>query len=52
VARISVVASVQLGFPLVEQCERCGGVADFIAQIIGNSTVCVDVEEMLAEALG
>jgi len=34
---------------LVEQGEGCGGVADFVAEIVGDAAVGVDVEEILAE---
>ncbi len=48
--RSAVVTGVEFALPLVEQCERSGGVADFVAEIVGDAAVGVDVEEMLAQA--
>ena len=50
--RDAFVAGVEFALPLVEQFERGGGVADFVAQIVGDAAVGVDVEEMLAQAAG
>jgi hypothetical protein len=36
--------------PLIEEFERCGGVADFVAEIVRDAAVGVYVEEMLAQA--
>src|ERR1700747_1364983 len=47
--RGSGVAGVQLCLPLVKQFQRRRRVADFVAQIVGNTAIGVDVEKMLAE---
>ena len=46
------VAGVELVLPLIEKREGSSRVADFVAEIVGDAAVGVDVEEMLAEALG
>ena len=51
-ARSSRVAGVEFGFPLIEQFERCRGIAGFIAEIVGDAAVGIKVEEMLTQALG
>src|SRR5580698_2909913 len=50
VTRSSRVAGVEFGLPLIEERERGGGVADFVAEIVGNAAVGVDVNEVLAQA--
>ena len=49
---IAVVAGIQLRFPLVEQLQRCGRVANLIAQIVGDAAIGINIEEMLAQPLG
>ena len=44
------VTGVEFALPLVQQFERGGNVADFVAQVVGDAAVGVDVEEMLAQA--
>ncbi len=51
-ARRSGVALLQLGFPLVEQEQRLLLVADFIAKVIGDSAIGVDVVEVLVQMFG
>ena len=46
------VAGVKFTLPLVEEFEGGGGVADFVAEVVGDAAVGVDVEEMLAQAAG
>ena len=46
------IAGVEFDFPFVEQGERRGGIADFVAEIVGNTAVGVEVEEILTEMLG
>src|SRR5579863_9878735 len=41
------VAGIQLGFPLVKQPQRCIGITDFIAQVIRDSAIGIDIEEIL-----
>ncbi len=48
--RRALVAGVELVLPLIEQFERGGGVADFVAQVVGDAAVGIDVKEMLAQA--
>src|ERR1019366_9289394 len=48
----AVVTGVEFALPLIQQFERGGGVADFVAQVVGDAAVGVEVEEMLAEAAG
>src|SRR6516162_7397469 len=48
--RSSLVAGIELALPLIEQCERGSGIADLIAEIIGNSAISVDIEKVLAQA--
>src|SRR5215469_15046038 len=50
--RSSLVAGIELALPLIEQCERGSGVADLIAEIIGNSAISVDIEKVMAQAAG
>ena len=50
--RSAVVAGVEFALPLIEEFERGGGVSDFVAEIVGDAAVGVDVEEMLAQAAG
>src|SRR6516164_3290748 len=50
--RLPVVTARQFGLPLVEQQERLLLVADFIAEVVGDATVSVDVIEMLVQVLG
>jgi hypothetical protein len=51
-ARIAVVTGVKLELPLIEEGEGSGSVADFVAEIVGDAAIRVEVEEMLAEAAG
>ena len=51
-ARSALVAGVEFGLPFVEQCQRRGGVADFVAEIVGDAAVGVDVEEILTQMFG
>ena len=50
--RSAFVAGIEFVLPLIEEFERGRGVADFVAQIVGDAAVGVDVEEMLAQAAG
>src|SRR5208282_4401925 len=50
--RSATVAGVEFGLPLIEQGERGCGIADFVAEIVGDAAVGVDVEKMLAQAAG
>jgi len=47
---MAVIAGIQFGFPLIEQCQRGPSVSDFVTQIIGDAAVGVDIAEVLAEA--
>src|SRR5579863_8672715 len=49
-ARSSAIAGFELCFPLVEERERGGGVANFITEVVGDAAIGVHVEEMLAQA--
>ena len=49
--RCAFVAGIEFALPLVEKFEGCGGVADFVAEIVGDTAVGVDIEKMLAQAL-
>src|ERR1700738_4014352 len=49
--RVTGVASVQLGFPLIQQTQRSIGIPDFIAKIIGDAAVGIDVEKILTQSL-
>ena len=51
-ARIALVAGVEFGLPFIEQGQGGRGVADFVAQIVGDAAVGVDVEEILAQVFG
>src|SRR5215831_20819045 len=48
---LAVIALCQLSFPLVEQQEGLLLVADLIAQVIRDSTICIHVVEMLMQML-
>src|SRR5579864_8877023 len=48
-SRVAVVTGVELTLPLIQQCERGGGITDFVAEVVGDAAVGVDVEEMLAQ---
>lgn len=48
----TVVTSVELAFPLLKQFEGGGAVADFVAQIVGDAAVGVDIEKMLTKPAG
>ncbi len=50
--RDALIAGVEVGLPLVEQFQRDSRVAHFIAEVVGNAAVSVDVEEVLAQAAG
>src|SRR5262249_23510177 len=50
VSRLSLVTGVQLTFPLIEQVQRCFPISYFIAQIVGDATVGINIEEMLSQA--
>ena len=43
------IAGVEFRLPLVEQRERGTRVSDFIAQVVGDAAVGVDVQEILAQ---
>src|SRR6202035_466105 len=45
----TVVTSVELAFPLLKQFEGGSAVADFVAQIVGDAAVGVDIEKMLTK---
>jgi hypothetical protein len=49
--RASGVTGVQLGFPLIEQLQRSIGVADFIAQVVGDPAIRINIEEILPQFL-
>src|SRR5882762_11512336 len=49
---MTVVAGVQFGFPLIQELEGGGCVADFVAEIVGDSAVRIQVEKVLAETRG
>src|ERR1700691_1436793 len=51
-ARCAGVAGIEFGLPFVEQRQRGRGVAYFVAQIVGDAAIGVDVEEILAEVFG
>src|SRR5713101_3592843 len=51
-ARAAFIAGVELRFPLVEQDQRCLVITGFVSEIVGDAAVGIDVEEMLAQALG
>ena len=40
--RRTLVTGVEFVLPLIEKFQRCGGVADFVAEIIRNAAVGVD----------
>src|SRR5579863_10196371 len=44
-ARNALIAGIEFGLPFVEQGEGCAGVSDFVAQIVGDAAIGVDVEE-------
>ena len=46
------VAGVEFALPLIKEFEGGGGVSDFVAEIVRDAAVGVDVEEMLAQAAG
>src|SRR5580658_3410947 len=46
---ITFVARVELVFPLLQQLQRGGGVAHFVAQIVRDAAIRVEVEEVLAQ---
>jgi hypothetical protein len=43
------ITGVEFGLPLIEEFEGCSGIADFVAEIVRNAAVSVNVEEMLAQ---
>ena len=51
-ARIALVAGIEFGLPFIEQGQSRGGVSYFVAQIVGDAAVGVDVQEILTEVLG
>ncbi len=48
----SRVTGIELRLPLIEQGERCRGIADFITEIVGDSAIGVNVQEVLTQLLG
>ena len=51
-ARDAVVASIELKLPLVEQRQGASGIADFVAKIVGDAAIGIDVQEILTKLLG
>ena len=51
-ARIAVVAGLEFGLPLVEQGQGGRRITDFVAEIVGDAAIGVDVEEILTEMFG
>ena len=45
------IASIQLGFPLVEQSQRRIRIADFITQVVRNAAIGIDIEKILPQPL-
>jgi hypothetical protein len=43
------VAGVEFALPLIEKFERGGCVADFVAEVVGDAAIGVNVEEMLSQ---
>jgi hypothetical protein len=52
VLRCASVTRIKLTLPLIKEFEGGGGVSDFVAEIVRDAAVGVDVEEMLAQAAG
>ena len=48
--RISLITRIELRFPLIEQLQRCLRIADLVSQIVGDTAVGVDIEEMLTQS--
>src|SRR5438309_1984916 len=44
------ITGLQLRFPTVQKFERLGGISNFIAKVVGNSAIGVNVVEMLPQA--
>src|SRR6185312_10346604 len=51
-ARMARITSVKFDLPLVEQFERSGGIAHFVAKIVGNAAIGVNVEKCCRRCLG
>jgi hypothetical protein len=51
-AWIAVVAGVEFGFPLIEQLQGGRRIPSFVAEIVGDPAVGVNVKKVLAEAFG
>ena len=52
VSRIALIAGVEFGQPLIKQCQGGSGVTDFVAQIVGDAAVSVNVQKILAQVFG
>src|SRR5581483_3043731 len=44
------ITGLQLRFPIVQELERLGGIANLVAKVVGNSAIGVNVVEMLPQA--
>ena len=52
VTRTALIAGIEFGLPFIEQGERRSGISHFVAEVVGDPAIGVDVEEILAEVLG
>src|ERR1041385_4480565 len=46
------IAGVEFGFPLIEKLERCGWVAGFVPEVVGNPAIGIHIKKMLAQTAG
>ena len=46
-----MVAGIELGLPFIEQGEGCGGIADFVTEVVRDAAIGIDVQEILAQGL-
>src|ERR1019366_4989711 len=51
-ARVAVVAGIEFSLPLIEQGERCSRFSNFVAEVVGDAAIGVDVQEILTEFPG
>jgi hypothetical protein len=51
-SRVPDVTGVELALPLIQQRERGGGITDFVAEVVGDAAVGINIEKVLAQAPG
>src|SRR5271155_636041 len=49
--RASAITGVQLGFPLIEQLQGSIAVTDFIAQVVGDPAIRINIKKILPQLL-